>query len=216
MAYNTLIPIVIEKSGRGERAYDIYSRLLKDRVIILGGPVTDETANLIIAQMLFLSNEDPRSDIQFYINSPGGSVSAGLGIIDTMKFLRCDVATIVCLPIDEPIEQHADLDRGCLGQRDGLSHRGAGQLDGGGRLRGGHRSPRKGQATATFCCDQRCAVRLHATRPGIVQAVGQARRISVPSTRIATACRPDVAGPLMMSGVRASSIKMLSTSSMIA
>ena len=93
MASNTLIPIVIEKSGRGERAYDIYSRLLKDRVIVLGGPVTDETANVIIAQLLFLSNEDPKSDIQFYINSPGGSVSAGLGIIDTMKFLRCDVAT---------------------------------------------------------------------------------------------------------------------------
>jgi ATP-dependent Clp protease protease subunit len=90
---NTLIPIVIEKSGRGERAYDIYSRLLKDRVIILGGPVTDESANAIIAQMLFLSNDDPKSDIQFYINSPGGSVSAGLGIIDTMRYLRCDVAT---------------------------------------------------------------------------------------------------------------------------
>src|SRR3954464_6507966 len=90
---NTLIPIVIEKSGRGERAYDIYSRLLKDRIIILGGPVSDETGNIIIAQMLFLSNDDPKSDIQFYINSPGGSVSAGLGIIDTMKFLRCDVAT---------------------------------------------------------------------------------------------------------------------------
>src|SRR4051794_28828633 len=90
---NTLIPIVIEKSGRGERAYDIYSRLLKDRVIILGGPVTDESANAIIAQMLFLSNDDPKTDIQFYINSPGGSVSAGFGIIDTMKFLRCDVAT---------------------------------------------------------------------------------------------------------------------------
>jgi len=93
MADNTLIPIVIEKSGRGERAYDIYSRLLKDRIIILGGPVTDDSANIIIAQMLFLSNDDPKSDIQFYINSPGGSVSAGLGIIDTMKFLRCDVAT---------------------------------------------------------------------------------------------------------------------------
>ena len=93
MADNTLIPIVIEKSGRGERAYDIYSRLLKDRIIILGGPVTDDSANTIIAQMLFLSNDDPKSDIQFYINSPGGSVSAGLGIIDTMKFLRCDVAT---------------------------------------------------------------------------------------------------------------------------
>jgi ATP-dependent Clp protease protease subunit len=90
---NTLIPIVIEKSGRGERAYDIYSRLLKDRIIILGGPVTDDSANAIIAQMLFLSNDDPKTDIQFYINSPGGSVSAGLGIIDTMKHLRCDVAT---------------------------------------------------------------------------------------------------------------------------
>src|SRR5438477_880266 len=93
MADNTLIPIVIEKSGRGERAYDIYSRLLKDRIIILGGAVSDETANAIIAQMLFLSNDDPKSDIQFYIMSPGGSVSAGFGIIDTMKFLRCDVAT---------------------------------------------------------------------------------------------------------------------------
>lgn len=90
---NTLIPIVIEKTGRGERAYDIYSRLLKDRIIMLTGPVTDETANLIVAQMLFLSNEDSKSDINFYINSPGGSVSAGLGIIDTMRFLRCDVAT---------------------------------------------------------------------------------------------------------------------------
>src|SRR3954468_10459050 len=90
---NQLIPIVIEKSGRGERAYDIYSRLLKDRIIILGGPVTDESADVIIAQMLFLSNDDPKSDIQFYINSPGGSVSAGLGIIDTMRYLRCDVAT---------------------------------------------------------------------------------------------------------------------------
>ena len=90
---NQLIPIVIEKSGRGERAYDIYSRLLKDRIIILGGVVNDDSANVIIAQMLFLSNDDPKADIQFYINSPGGSVSAGLGIIDTMKFLRCDVAT---------------------------------------------------------------------------------------------------------------------------
>jgi ATP-dependent Clp protease, protease subunit len=90
---NTLIPIVIEKSGRGERAYDIYSRLLKDRIIIVGGAISDETANTVIAQMLFLSNDDPRNDIQLYINSPGGSVSAGLGIIDTMRFLRCDVAT---------------------------------------------------------------------------------------------------------------------------
>ncbi|HMO25068.1 MAG TPA: ATP-dependent Clp protease proteolytic subunit [Tepidisphaeraceae bacterium] len=90
---NTLIPIVIEKTGRGERAYDIYSRLLRDRIIMLTGPVTDESANVVIAQMLFLSNEDAKSDINFYINSPGGSVSAGFGIIDTMKFLRCDVAT---------------------------------------------------------------------------------------------------------------------------
>ena len=90
---NTLIPIVIEKSGRGERAYDIYSRLLKDRIILLNGPVMDDSAGAIIAQMLFLSNDDPKTDIQFYINSPGGSVSAGLGIIDTMKYLRCDVAT---------------------------------------------------------------------------------------------------------------------------
>ena len=90
---NQLIPIVIEKSGRGERAYDIYSRLLKDRIIMLTGPVTDESANTIVAQMLFLSNDDPKADIQFYINSPGGSVSAGLGIIDTIRYLRCDVAT---------------------------------------------------------------------------------------------------------------------------
>ena len=89
----TLIPMVIEKSGRGERAYDIYSRLLKDRVVFLGGAVTDESANLVIAQLLFLSNEDPKSDIHFYINSPGGSVSAGLGVYDTMQFVRPDVAT---------------------------------------------------------------------------------------------------------------------------
>ena len=93
MIDNTLIPMVIEKTGRGERAYDIYSRLLKDRIIMLGGPVMDDSAQLVIAQMLFLSTEDPEADIHFYINSPGGSVSAGMGIIDTMKFLRCDVAT---------------------------------------------------------------------------------------------------------------------------
>jgi ATP-dependent Clp protease protease subunit len=90
---NTLIPFVIEKTGRGERAYDIYSRLLKDRIVFLGGSIDDETANVIIAQLLFLSNEDPHTDIHFYINSPGGSVSAGLAIYDTMQFLRCDVAT---------------------------------------------------------------------------------------------------------------------------
>jgi ATP-dependent Clp protease protease subunit len=88
-----MVPIVIEKSGRGERAYDIYSRLLKDRIIMVGGAITDEVANVIVAQMLFLANDDPKSDVQLYINSPGGSISAGLGIIDTMRYLRCDVAT---------------------------------------------------------------------------------------------------------------------------
>ena len=90
---SNLIPIVIEKTGRGERAYDIYSRLLKDRVIFLGGVVDDDTANVIIAQLLFLSNEDPKSDIHFYINSPGGSISSGMAIYDTMQFVRPDVAT---------------------------------------------------------------------------------------------------------------------------
>ena len=90
---SNLVPIVIETTGRGERAYDIYSRLLRDRIIFLGGPVDDETANLIVAQILFLSNEDAKSDIHFYINSPGGSVTAGLAIYDTMRFLRCDVST---------------------------------------------------------------------------------------------------------------------------
>lgn len=89
----TLVPIVIEKTGRGERSYDIYSRLLKDRIVFLGGQVSDNVANLIIAQMLFLSNEDSKSDIHFYINSPGGVITAGLAIYDTMQFLRCDVAT---------------------------------------------------------------------------------------------------------------------------
>ena len=94
MAVNqTLVPIVIEKSGRTERAYDIFSRLLKDRIVFLGGAIDDETANLIIAQMLFLSNEDSKSDIHFYINSPGGSVTAGLAVYDTMQFIRCEVAT---------------------------------------------------------------------------------------------------------------------------
>jgi len=93
MASNELVPIVIEKSGRGERAYDIYSRLLKDRIIFLGGPIDDVAANLIIAQMLFLSNEDSNTDIHFYINSPGGSITSGLAVYDTMHFLRCPVAT---------------------------------------------------------------------------------------------------------------------------
>ena len=89
-----LIPMVIEQSGRGERAYDIYSRLLKERVIFLVGPVTETTANLVVAQMLFLESENPDKDINFYINSPGGSVSAGMAIFDTMQFIRPDVSTL--------------------------------------------------------------------------------------------------------------------------
>ena len=88
-----LVPIVIEKSGRGERAYDIYSRLLKDRVVFLGGGIDDEMANTVVAQLLFLSNEDPHADVSMYINSPGGSVSAGLAIFDTMRFIRPKVST---------------------------------------------------------------------------------------------------------------------------
>lgn len=90
---NQLVPYVIENTGRGERAMDIFSRLLKDRIVFLTGGVDDEVANLVIAQMLFLSNEDTSADIHMYINSPGGSVSAGLAIYDTMQYLRCDVAT---------------------------------------------------------------------------------------------------------------------------
>lgn len=89
-----VIPTVIEKSAYGERAYDIYSRLLKDRIIFLGGPINDAVANSVIAQMLFLVNQDPKKDIKFYINSPGGLVTAGLAIYDTMQYLPCDVSTI--------------------------------------------------------------------------------------------------------------------------
>ena len=89
-----LIPMVIEQSGRGERAYDIYSRLLKERVVFLVGPVTEITANLIVAQMLFLESENPDKEISFYINSPGGSVSAGLAIYDTMQFIKPGVSTL--------------------------------------------------------------------------------------------------------------------------
>ena len=89
-----LIPMVIEQSGRGERAYDIYSRLLKERIIFLVGPVTETTANLVVAQMLFLESENPDKEISFYINSPGGSVAAGMAIYDTMEFIRPDVSTL--------------------------------------------------------------------------------------------------------------------------
>src|SRR6187399_2229516 len=87
------IPYVVEKSGREERVYDIYSRLLKDRIIFLGTQVNDEVANIIVAQMLFLQSDDPKADIHLYVNSPGGSVSAGMAIYDTMQFITCDVAT---------------------------------------------------------------------------------------------------------------------------
>ena len=89
-----MVPIVIEQSGRGERSYDIYSRLLRERVIFLVGPVTDQTANLVVAQLLFLESENPDKDVSFYINSPGGSVSAGMAIFDTMNFIKPDVSTL--------------------------------------------------------------------------------------------------------------------------
>jgi ATP-dependent Clp protease protease subunit len=92
----SLVPIVVEQTGRGERAYDIYSRLLKDRIVFLGTPITDEIANLVTAQFLFLESEDPEKDIHFYINSPGGSVTAGLAIYDTMQYIKPDVSTL-CL-----------------------------------------------------------------------------------------------------------------------
>ena len=90
----SFVPYVIEQNSRGERSYDIYSRLLKDRIIFLGEEVTDVSANLVVAQMLFLEAEDPGKDIHFYINSPGGSVSAGFAIYDTMQYIKCDVSTI--------------------------------------------------------------------------------------------------------------------------
>lgn len=92
----SFVPYVVEQTGRGERSYDIYSRLLSDRIIFLGEEVSDNSAGLIIAQMLFLEAEDPNKDIQFYINSPGGSVSAGFAVYDTMQYIKCDVSTI-CL-----------------------------------------------------------------------------------------------------------------------
>ena len=89
-----LIPMVIEQTNRGERSYDIYSRLLKDRIVFIGGPIDDDIANLVVAQLLFLEGDDPDKDINIYINSPGGSVSAGLAIYDTMQYVKCDTSTI--------------------------------------------------------------------------------------------------------------------------
>jgi ATP-dependent Clp protease protease subunit len=90
-----LVPMVVEKTSQGERAYDIYSRLLKERIVFLNGPVEDNSANLIVAQMLFLESEDPDKDINFYINSPGGVITAGMSIYDVMQFVKCDIATYV-------------------------------------------------------------------------------------------------------------------------
>ena len=89
-----IVPTVIEQTGRGERAYDIFSRLLKERIIFIGTPIDDHEANLIVAQLLFLTSQDPKKDISLYINSPGGSLTAGLAIYDTMKYIPCDVATL--------------------------------------------------------------------------------------------------------------------------
>ena len=88
------VPYVVEQTGRGERSYDIFSRLLKDRIIMLSGEVNDVTANLVVAQLLFLENEDPDKDIYLYINSPGGSITSGMAIYDTMQYIKCDVSTI--------------------------------------------------------------------------------------------------------------------------
>ncbi len=88
-----LIPMVVEQTSRGERSFDIYSRLLKERIVFIGTPITDEVANLVVAQLLFLESENPEKDIQIYINSPGGSVTAGMGIYDIMQFVKCDIAT---------------------------------------------------------------------------------------------------------------------------
>ena len=91
---SVLVPMVVEQSSRGERAYDIYSRLLEDRIIFLGGPINDSVANLVVAQLLFLERKDPKADISLYINSPGGEMYSGLAIYDTMQYIRCDVSTI--------------------------------------------------------------------------------------------------------------------------
>lgn len=114
------VPIVVEQSNRGERAYDIYSRLLKDRIVFIGGPIDDSVANVVIAQMLFLESEDPEKDIYVYINSPGGVVTAGLAIYDTMQYIKCDVATI-CLGLAASAAALL-LTAGAKGKRSALPH----------------------------------------------------------------------------------------------
>ncbi len=115
-----LIPMVVEQSGHGERSYDIYSRLLKDRIIFLGGPIDDDVANLVIAQLLFLEAEDPDKDIFLYINSPGGSVSAGLAIYDTMQYIKCECQTI-CVGLAASMGAFL-LAAGAKGKRKALSN----------------------------------------------------------------------------------------------
>ena len=115
-----LVPMVVEQTSRGERAYDIYSRLLRDNIIFLGTPIDDQIANLVIAQMLFLSGEDPEKDLQLYINSPGGSITAGLAIYDTMQWVPCDVATYCigqCASMGSLL-----LAAGAKGKRNALTH----------------------------------------------------------------------------------------------
>ena len=118
--HNALIPYVIEQSPRGERSYDIYSRLLKDRIIFLGGEIDDDVANVVVAQMLFLEMEDPDADIMLYINSPGGSVSAGMAIYDTMRYLKCEVST-VCIGLAASMGAFL-LAAGAKGKRRALPH----------------------------------------------------------------------------------------------
>ncbi len=117
---DALVPTVIEQTGRGERAYDIFSRLLNDRIIFLSDEVNDVTASLVVAQMLFLESQDPDKDIYFYINSPGGSVTAGMAIYDTMKFIRCDVSTI-CIGMAASMGAFL-LSAGTKGKRIALPH----------------------------------------------------------------------------------------------
>jgi ATP-dependent Clp protease protease subunit len=117
---SNLIPVVVEQTGRGERSYDIYSRLLKDRIVILGYPISDEVANLVTAQLLFLESEEPDKEINFYINSPGGSVTAGLAIYDTMQFIKPPVSTL-CLGQAASMAAILLLS-GATGRRYGLPH----------------------------------------------------------------------------------------------
>lgn len=118
--HNNLIPMVVETTNRGERAYDIYSRLLKDRIVILGTPVNDQVASTIVAQLLFLESQDPEKDINLYINSPGGVVSAGMAIYDTMQYVKCDIAT-TCVGMAASMGAVL-LTAGAKGKRNALPH----------------------------------------------------------------------------------------------